>query len=312
MHRFDEAMAAVAARQHSVITLADVRAAGGKLHHVEARVAAGRWIRVHQCVYRLAGSPWTYEGRVLAAIKAAGEGAAASFFCAARLLGLGFPTASVEITIPRDTHFRPTDVIVHTSRDLHKCRIVVVDGIPVTDAARTLLDIGSKLKSSIARRDAVNRARRQGLVDWQDLLVCLAVHARRGRRGIRRLRELVAAGMERDAITETDSELIAYTVLREAGFDDVVTHHIIRDERGEIVADMDLADVARKTNIEIDGDVHLDPDVSQSDEARDFVLRRYYGWTVRRVWWEIPVYKPRKFLEIVRETLGLNGSGDAE
>lgn len=311
MDRFDEAMAAVAAANHAVITWDDVKDAKGKQHHVRARLAAGRWIEVYERVYRLAGAPWTYQGQVLAAVRAAGPDAVASFFCAARLLGCGFKTAGVEISVPRSRFFRPPGVTVHTSRDLRKCTVEYIDGIPVTDAARTLLDIGSKLASPKARFDAVKAARRAKLVDWPDLLRCVAEHAKRGRRGIRRMRELIAAGMEKDAITETDSELIALTLLREHGFDELEPHHVIRDEHGEIVADMDFADVARKINLEIDGDVHLEPDVKQKDESRDFVLREYYGWKVRRIWWEIPVYQPRKFIEIVRQTLGLRRSGDA-
>ncbi|MEY2426235.1 MAG: hypothetical protein QOI61_1807 [Actinomycetota bacterium] len=304
MDKFDRAMAAIALKHHSVITLDDVRAAGGNTHHAMARVKAGRWIELYEGVYRLAGAPWTYQGQVLAAVRAAGDGAAASFFCAARLLGFGFPRAAVELSVPRARFFRPRGVTVHTSRDLDRCTIVVVDGIPVTDAARTLLDLMSKLKLPKARRDAVEAARRADLVDWHDLVVCLAAHARKGRRGVSRLREVIAAGAVNDGITETDSELIALALLREWGFPEPVLQHRVYDADGELVAEMDFAYPDSKKNIEIDGSVHLQPEVKQKDEARDFVLREFYDWKVRRIWWEIPVHQPRKFIEIVRQTLG--------
>jgi hypothetical protein len=255
-------------------------------------------------VYRIAGVPWTYEARVFAAVNAAGSEAAASFFCAARLHGMGFKRALPELSVPRARFFRPEGITVHTSRDLDRCEIVKVDSIPVTDAARTLLDICGRLKLPATRRKTTEEARRNGLVDWHDLARCVATHARKGRRGLNNLREVIAAGMSNDEVTDTESELIALSLIREYGLPEPVLQHEIRDTYGEIVASMDFAYLDRKTNIEIDGPVHLRPEVKQKDEARDFVLREYYGWKVRRVWWEIPVYQPRKFVEIMRQTLG--------
>ena len=118
------------------------------------------------------------------------------------------------------------------------------------------------------------------------------------------MRELIAEGMARDEVTETDSELIALSLLLEHGFPEPVLQHEVRDAYGEIVAKMDFAYLDSRKNIEIDGRVHLLPEVKQKDEARDFVLREYYDWKVRRIWWEIPVYEPRKFVEIMRQVLG--------
>jgi hypothetical protein len=39
------------------------------------------------------------------------------------------------------------------------------------------------------------------------------------------------------------------------------------------------------------------------DEERDDYLRAKFGWRIRRIWWEIPMYEPRKFLQIVKATL---------
>lgn len=301
--KFDQKMAAVALKQHSVIALDDVRAAGGNIHHARARVAAGRWIAVYTGVYRLAGAPWTYESQVVAALKAAGPDAVASHFCAARLLRIGFTKALVEISVPHGRNYRPNGVTVHTSRDLDRCRTVQHLGIPVTDPARTLLDLMGRLHLPKTRRDTLRHARRLELVDWHDLATCLAAHARKGRHGITRLREVIAEGVADGEITETDSELIALSLLREHGFPEPTMQHRIYDEHGELVAEMDLAYLDELVNFEIDGSVHLIPEVKQKDEARDQAVREVYGWRVRRIWWEIPVKRPREFLEIVRSML---------
>lgn len=303
MSDIDRILAAVALRQHSVITSADVAEAGGIRHHADARLLAGRWIGVYENVWRLAGSPWTYEGKVFAAVKAAGPGAVASHLCAARLLGIGFATALPEISIPRGRNFRPKGVTVHTSCDLDRSGTVERKLIPVTDPARTILDLGRFVKVK-ALLNAIEDGRRLELLDWHDLVVCLAGHARKGRHGITRLREAIAVGALNAGVTDTDSELIALSLFREYGFSEpTLQHRIFRDD-GRIVAEMDFAYLDKKVNFEVDGTVHLDPVQKVKDEARDHELRTVYGWTVRRIWWEIPVYQPREFVRILRETLG--------
>lgn len=301
MQDIDRKLAVVAARQHSLITLDDVLAAGGTRQHAAARVGAGRCDALYDSVYRIAGVPWTYQASVLAAVFAAGDGACASHFCALRLLGVGFPHAVPEISIPRGRFFRPNGVVVHTSTDLERCRIVTRDGIPLTDPARSLLDSARKLRG-VALVNAVERGRRLKLVTWHDLIACVAAHARSGRHGIRRMREVIAAGAASDEITETDSELAALGLFREHGFAEPRLQHRVFADDGRLVANMDFAYDDDRVNFEIDGPVHLDPAVRLADEARDHELRECFDWTVRRIWYEIPVYNPKLFLSIVRST----------
>jgi very-short-patch-repair endonuclease len=307
--KFDEKLAAVAAKFHSVITLDDVIAAGGKRYHADARVAAGRWIKVHPGVYRLAGAPWTYEGKVFAAVKAAGEGAVASHQCAARLQGIGFKTALPEISVPRGCRMQLDGVMVHMSRDLDRCETEYVEHIPVTDAARTTLDLARYIEGKLLR-DAIEDGRRLGLYNWHELIVCLVKHARKGRMGISRLRTAIAAGAVNDGITDTDSELIALSLIREHDLPEPKLQHRVWSDDGRIVADMDFAYVNERVNYEIDGPIHLLPEVKAKDDERDHELRTVYRWTVRRIWYEIPLYQPRKFIQIVRDTLrsATNGS----
>lgn len=296
----DRLLAEVAARQHSLVSLADVRAAGGTRSHARARVRSGRWQLVAAGVYRIAGVPWTYEARVMALVLSAGPGAVASHACAARLLGLGFRAAAPEVTVPRDRKLRRDGVRVHRSTDLDRCAIRIVDGIPVTEPARTLLDLGRYIGPQALRR-AVEEARRLGLVTWPALIRCLAVHARQGRHGVRRLRLVIAVGAVSDEITDTDSELMALTLIRERGLPEPTLHHRVYED-DVLLAELDLAYEPLLVGLEIDGDVHLDPAVRKKDDARDHELRRR-GWTIRRIWWEIPVRQPELFLRIVRDTI---------
>jgi predicted transcriptional regulator of viral defense system len=302
MRELDRRLAAVAAGQHSIITIAQVLEAGGGPGDAARRVQSGRWERIAPGVYRIAGVPWTYPAQVFAATLAAGPGAVASHLCAARLHGLGFTKAGPELSIPRGRRHRPDGVRVHESTDLDRCAVDTIDAIPVTDVGRTLLDVGRYVRVPSLTK-AVEEARRQELVTWNSLLHTLLAHARQGRHGVSRLREVLASGLQRDGITDTDSELVALTLLLERGFTPPpVLHHQVRAADGRLLAEIDLAFPGQLAAIEIDGTVHLRPEVKAKDEARDHMLRRM-GWTIRRVWCEVPVLEPEQFVAIVRSLL---------
>jgi len=189
---------------------------------------------------------------------------------------------------------------VHTSTDLDRCERVVVDGVPVTDVARTLLDIGRLVGDRRLLR-AIEWARREGKVDWPTLISTLARHARRGRPGIRRLRRVIVANVERDEITDSDFELLVLALIAEAGLPTPVLHHRVLD--GErFVAEVDLAYPALQIAIELDGRVHLDAEVHERDLARqnDLVLA---GWTVLRFSYERYRRRPEQVVAEIRAAI---------
>jgi predicted transcriptional regulator of viral defense system len=114
--RASERAAHLAATQHGVVSAAQCRELGVTHSTVDRRVSAGAWIREGPGVYRMAGAPRTWHGRVMAAVLAAGPDALASHRTAAHLWGLdGFQAPGrVDVTVPR--HARPprrSGVIVH-------------------------------------------------------------------------------------------------------------------------------------------------------------------------------------------------------
>jgi hypothetical protein len=297
----DRRLASVAIAQHSLLTLDDVIAAGGSRAHARRRVESGRWELVAPGVYRIAGVPWTYEATVLAAVLAAGPGAVASHRCAARLLGIGFARAEPELSIPRGRNHRRPGVLVHQSTDLDRAAKVRACGIPVTEPARTVLDLARYI-GPVPLRRAIEQTRRMHGTTWTELIRCLADHARQGRHGVRRLRRVVAAGMSIEEVTDTDSELLGLSILRESALPDPLLHHRVHDDDGDLVAEVDYAWPDRLAALELDGLAHLDPEVRRHDEARDHELRRR-GWTVRRAWGELPVRQPEAFLRLARDLL---------
>jgi hypothetical protein len=95
-----------------------------------------------------------------------------------------------EVTVPGQTRKPVSRVTVHRTDRLDPMDVVAVHGVPVTTAARTLLDLGGVVDHPVVRQatqDAVVR----NLVQPEDLLCVLERVGRRGRRGTAALRAAV-------------------------------------------------------------------------------------------------------------------------
>lgn len=301
MSELDRLLAPVAASQRMLIRLEDVERAGGRRSDAQRRVEGGRWTRVDQGVFAIAGAPLDWTTRQLAAVLAAGPGAAVSHLAAARLHRLpAFDRAGLEVTIPRGRRYRRPGVRTHESTDLDRCNVVVRDGVPVTDPNRTLLDLGRYLGVPRLTR-AVEAARRMELVTWRSLISTLARHARKGRHGTRRLRAVILANAHREEITDTDMELLVLGLIRDAGLPEpVIRHHVYDGDR--FVAEVDLAYPPLKIAIECDGSVHLIEEVRDRDleKQNELVL---LGWQVLRFGWNRTRTRPDRVVVDVRDAI---------
>ena len=98
----DVAVARIAGRQHGVFTRRQAMTAGSSAGQLDRRRRAGVWERVEPRVYRLAGSPPTWQQQLFTAVLAAGTGATVSHRAAAGLWGLdGVAPGAVELSLPR-------------------------------------------------------------------------------------------------------------------------------------------------------------------------------------------------------------------
>src|SRR5690348_1708146 len=92
-------LAALAAAQHGLITRRQALAHGLSTDAIQRRMARGDLARVHQGVYRVAGSRCTAEQAILAACLASGGGAVASHSSAALLLDLPCGGDGIHVTV---------------------------------------------------------------------------------------------------------------------------------------------------------------------------------------------------------------------
>jgi len=302
MHGADKVIAELARKQHSIFLGSQATARGVTRKMLQRRVAIGRLTATGPDLFLVGGAVMTWEARLLGLVLSAGDGALASHRAAAALWGFeGFNRGTPELTVPRGRRFRRSSTKVHESTDLDRCGARTRSGVPVTDPARTLLDLARRL-SDPRLTLAIESARRLKLTTWSELIATLARHARCGRPGITRLRRVIAAGMHREEVTDSDFELLVLTLLVEHGLPEPVVHHAIRAPDGRALAEVDLAYPHLKIAIELDGGVHQRRDVFERDRPRQnrLVLE---GWIVLRFTWDAFRDRPNDIVAAVRAAL---------
>jgi hypothetical protein len=139
--QIDVTLARIAARQHGLLRLIQLLAAGLSRQTISRRVREGRLHHVYQGVYALGHPGLSRHGLWLAGVFAAGEGAALSHLCSTGLWDLrDLRTDFVDVVAPTRRRIKGP-IRVHTSRTLDPRDITTRKGIPVTTVARTCVDL---------------------------------------------------------------------------------------------------------------------------------------------------------------------------
>ncbi|WP_445152530.1 DUF559 domain-containing protein [Baekduia sp. Peel2402] len=158
---------------------------------IDHRLVSGRLRRLERGVYALGHAELRREGRALAVVLAASDGAVLSHRSAAGLWGFRpWSGAFSEMTAPgRGGVSKRRGRIVHRSRDLLTEERTIERGVPVTSVARTLLDLAAVVPPHHLRR-AVERSVQAELFDLRQVRAVLDAHP--GRPGCRPLSTLLA------------------------------------------------------------------------------------------------------------------------
>jgi very-short-patch-repair endonuclease len=271
----------IAARQLGLITTEQALAAGITPSRVRARHRSGKWKRVRHGVFAIVGAPHTWEQSVLAAVLASGPGAVASHFSAAALHK--FPDAireAIEVTLAPGTHARVRGVRVHRPQLLPEHDVRVVDGIPVTTFARTLVDCTGRWSlGQIARALDAGLVRNQVTV-WS-VERSLSVLRQAPGRHPSKLWTLLAERGTGPIDSESRPEIRMLRVLRDGGLATPTQQHWVRF--GTDKFRLDLAYPDAKLAIEYDGwDTHRTRAAFDADRRRDRILQ-LNGWVVLRL-----------------------------
>jgi very-short-patch-repair endonuclease len=231
----DLAIARLAEAQHTVVSLTQLRAVGLGRAAVAKRAASGRLHRIHQGVYAVGHGRLTREGHWMAAVLAYGPSARLSHRSAAALWNLRPDNrTTTDVSVPgRSARSRP-GIDVHASTTLRAADCTVVDGIPCTTLARTLLDLAEVVDRRGLER-AVERAEFLRLFDLRAVEDVLA--RANGRPGAAVLRA-VLADLAEPATTKSDLEESFLALCRTAGLSSPeVNSQLVIDDGSAIEVD---------------------------------------------------------------------------
>jgi len=153
----------VASTQHEFFTAAQAGVCGFGTDLLPYHTRPGRFVRVHQGVYRLRDYPSFEQEAVVAAWLAIGrEAAVVSHGSAFALLELAHVVPSVvHLSVPRSHRYLPTlaHVRLHTTtRRLERADVVERHGLPVTAPIRTVLDAAAAGNCREQIETAIRRA----------------------------------------------------------------------------------------------------------------------------------------------------------
>ena len=295
----DPRLAGIAERQHGVFALWQVRQIGFTPAAVQHRLRTGRWELLQPGVYRLPGSPRSWEQRLMAAVLAAGTEAVASHRSAAALLGIpGFRRPGrLELSTPRSRRARTPDATVHRTLHLPDAHVAVVNGIPTTRAARTLVDLAGVLPATQTER-AVDNCLAMDVVTVRTLGE-LTNELAAGRPGIALLRRLLDERGDGYVAPASELEVRFLSLVRTAGLEEPVRQLDVGDDRGW-AGRVDYAYPALRLLIELDSRRHHTAKLDfEADRARD--NRRVAArWRPIRFTWEMVTTRPDDVEDVLR------------
>jgi very-short-patch-repair endonuclease len=267
-------IAGLADAQHGVVARTQLLGLGLSVDAIDHRVRAGRLHTIHRGVYAVGHRVLGIEGRWMATVLAAGNGAALSHASAAaawelRPVGSG-PT---HVTIPGDSgRRRCSGIRIHRSATLRPEHTTTHRGIPITVPVRTLIDLAATLKGR-SLEHVLDRAEYRNLVDFTELQQHLTAHPTWP--GSPCLQAMLS---RYTASTLTRSEL-------EERFLRLCDNHgLQRPEANTRIegVEVDFAWRAALLIVEVDGyTFHRSPSAFEADRRRDVILT-LAGWRVLR------------------------------
>ena len=269
--------------QHGHVTRQQLLAMGVSGSEIQHLVEKGLLIRVHAGVYALGYRQRTPKAMAAAAALACGDGAVLSHDSAAALYGLREWPRIPEVTTA--VRRRRPGIRVHRSGTLMETDVTRQYGIPVTTAARAILDISSRL-SDAELIQTVSDARRAARLGPTALHRLLATSVRAAR--------LIDP---EQAPSESILKATFLLFIRQHRLPPPLTEQPFHGFR------VDAIYPAHRLIVELDGyDFHRDRAQFETDRARDAVALAH-GFVTFRITWRRLTVEPARLAAQLRAVL---------
>jgi very-short-patch-repair endonuclease len=286
----DVRLAALAARQHGIVTRRQMAALGLDHSAIARRMKTGRLHQLYRNVYAVGRTDLTMRGRYLSAVLAYGNRAVLSHRSAAALWRI-FPERErrIDVTVPGGTRARRRGVVVHRSSVPEEQRTTLYR-IPVTTPARTLVDFADDSTCRELER-AIDEAAYLGL----DLT---SLRPLPGRRGSGLLAEVIRTHSAGSTRTRSNFEELLLAICDDRGFPRPLVNQVICGH------EVDFVWPEVRLIVETDGwSAHGRRSAFERDRVRDAALQ-VAGWRVIRLTWrrlsEEPELVARQLAHLLR------------
>jgi very-short-patch-repair endonuclease len=266
-----QAVRAIAGKHEGIVARAQLLAAGVSNSAVARALRSGRLHRVHPGVYSaVAPELLTEDGRITAALLAAGDGALLSHGTAAwRWRIIPAPPSVMQLAVPQP-RTAPAGVTVHESGRLRPDDLTHNGRFPTTSVPRTLLDLATRYD-----RRALLRALAEAEFHHDLRPADVERTLRRGHPGSANLRAALQEHAPGHGEMKSRLERRFRALLVRRG----IELPLRNQELGPWTVDCLWRD--RRVVVELDGRQHERPHQADCDDDRDLWLRRN-GYVARR------------------------------
>ncbi len=295
-------LAHIASQQHGVVT---------RSQFIECNGSPSGWLRMinshvleplYPGVVRLFGYEPTRFQQITAATLSVGDRGISSHTTAAELWGAWTPLTddTVHVIVDRNSGGRVHHGVKHhRPRDIHDLAPLRMEGIRVTSASRTLLDVAALTPYALS--SVVERMLLGGHTTRHRIKAAVALHSKQGRTGIGAMRELLAGWPYSDRPADSVLELRMDRLLGEHS----LPQHVTQIEEGPFRIDFGWP--RWKVAGELDGWGKFDM-LEQFERltARDRYLQ-LRGWIVLHFTWRDVQHRPRYVINEISSALTSRG-----
>jgi hypothetical protein len=266
----DDALMDLSDRHDGLIVRADVTRVGLSSDQWIRRTDRGVWRELAPGVWRHRATPDTWQLRARAGLRWLGKDAALFGRTAAAWWGIDSrPPVLVEFVVPRRRRSVAGSFVVHTTTRWDTRELVRRDGLRLTNATRSIIDMASSESSAVAIETAIDEATRQRLVTLGRLVERATDLGGRGRPGTVLLRSLLM-----DSGGESHLERRFLTLVRRAGLPRPTCQVVHRND-GRNVARVDFLFPGTNIVVEVTGRLgHVSDRDRQRDARRRNELQR--------------------------------------
>ncbi|MCI0543473.1 MAG: endonuclease domain-containing protein, partial [Actinobacteria bacterium] len=211
------------------------------------------------------------------------------------------PATPPSLTVShRSTHQFP-GVVVHQSTDLLATHIDIIEGLRVTNPARTVIDLAQTMAPRRLER-VVDNVLAAGIVGLEGLSELLASLSRKGKPGVTTLRRILEDRVDVSGPAPTELERRLIDLLLDAGLPPPHSEFKapwLKPTNGRV----DLAYPDEQVVIEADSRRwHALHDAFEIDRRRDNAAQ-LAGWIVLRFTWRMIIEEPTIVVDTVRRCL---------